>query len=50
MAANILKRQSVPPAVQFRPPANPGAPILNVLIHNHYRNINHSLILLSAQI
>jgi 3-oxoacyl-(acyl-carrier-protein) synthase len=50
MAANILKRQSVPPAVQLRPSANPGAPIRNVLIHNHYRNINHSLILLSAQI
>ncbi len=45
-AANILKRQIVPKILQLTPFA--GNTIRNILIWNHYRNINHSLILVRA--
>jgi 3-oxoacyl-[acyl-carrier-protein] synthase II len=46
LAANILKRKAVPPVVLLK--NNPEAPVRNILIHNHYRNTNHSLILVIA--
>lgn len=46
LSANILKRQFLPGVVS----KNQEAPksFKNILIYNHYRNINHSLILLST--
>ncbi len=44
LAANILKRKEIPSAVSFRKGKNQS--FKNILIYNHYRNINHSLILL----
>jgi 3-oxoacyl-(acyl-carrier-protein) synthase len=46
LAANILKRESVPPVVRLNeiPCDHPR----NVLIYNQYYNVNHSLILVSA--
>lgn len=43
-AANILKKQIIPDIIKFN---NKSAHQLkNILIYNHYRNLNHSLILL----
>jgi len=46
LAANILKRNRIPEAVQLTP-VRTGL-IKNILIYNQYRNRNHSLILLSS--
>jgi 3-oxoacyl-[acyl-carrier-protein] synthase II len=46
LGANILKRQEVPPVILVGGPAP--ARLKNILIYNHYRQINHSLILLSV--
>ncbi len=46
MGANILKRQFIPPEALLN--AKPGQNIKNILIYNHFRNIHHSMILLSA--
>ncbi len=46
LAANILRRQKVPQSLVLR--NNTVKPVRNILIYNHYRNINHSLILVSA--
>jgi 3-oxoacyl-(acyl-carrier-protein) synthase len=46
MAANILKKDHIPEAVRFNPA--PARSIKNILIYNHYRNKNHSLMLLSS--
>lgn len=46
MAANILKRNHIPEAVRFN--QVPARSLNNILIYNHYRNKNHSLILLSS--
>lgn len=47
LGANVLKHQLVPAAVRFN---NMGSTRLqNILVYNHYRNRNHSLILLSQR-
>ena len=45
MAARIIKENKIP--VSFGAKSNPSQLIGKVLIYNHFRNINHSLILLS---
>lgn len=46
LAANILKRQFVPDVVKLHEVKH--NKVKNILIYNHYRNTNHSLILLSS--
>jgi 3-oxoacyl-[acyl-carrier-protein] synthase II len=46
MGANIIKRQFVPNEVMLT--KLPNRPIKNILIYNHFRNIHHSMILLTA--
>jgi 3-oxoacyl-(acyl-carrier-protein) synthase len=46
LGANILKRQFIPEAVKIS--NNTPNSFKHILIYNHYRNTNHSLILLSA--
>lgn len=46
VAANIIKRQIIPPALIIKHNAIPN--IRNILIYNQYRNINHTLILVAA--
>ncbi len=46
MAANMLKRQSVPETAILRKADN--RELKNILIYNQYRNTNHSLMLVSA--
>ncbi|MDR1730011.1 MAG: beta-ketoacyl synthase chain length factor [Prevotellaceae bacterium] len=46
LAATILKKKIIPAAVLFRKGTR--QPAKNILIYNHYRNMNHSLILLQA--
>lgn len=46
LAANILKRQFVPNVVKLHKVKFNN--LKNILIYNHYRNTNHSLILLSS--
>jgi 3-oxoacyl-[acyl-carrier-protein] synthase II len=45
LAAMIMRNQRIPEVVLLRKPAT--RDIRNILIYNHYRNINHSLILVS---
>lgn len=45
LASNILKNKTIPEAVKLN--NFNGNPPQRILIYNHYRNINHSLILLS---
>jgi 3-oxoacyl-[acyl-carrier-protein] synthase II len=45
LAAKILKHQRIPAAVTSGTPA--ASVINNILIYNHYRNIDHSLMLIS---
>jgi 3-oxoacyl-[acyl-carrier-protein] synthase II len=45
LAAMILRNQRIPEVVAIQKPAT--GDIKNILIYNHYRNINHSLILVS---
>ncbi|NQV02489.1 MAG: 3-oxoacyl-ACP synthase [Bacteroidia bacterium] len=45
LGANILKHQLVPAAVKFN--NMPSERLQNILIYNQYRNINHSLLLIS---
>ena len=47
LAVNILKRQIIPQAILLNKPEIK-LPVKNILIYNHLRNINHSVILLSA--
>jgi 3-oxoacyl-[acyl-carrier-protein] synthase II len=44
LAAKIIKQQHVPEAVKLN--SFPDKPVKNILIYNHYRNINHSLMLI----
>jgi len=44
VAANILKEQRIPKILHVN---NPPDPVKHILVYNHYRGINHSLILLS---
>ncbi len=46
-AANMLKHQAVPDFMLCNEPKAQADRIKNILIYNHYFNINHSLILLS---
>ena len=47
LASNILKRQFIPDVIRLNEiKANT---VKNILIYNHYRNTNHSLILLSSK-
>jgi hypothetical protein len=46
MGSNILKRQIIPPEVLLN--TIHSQTLKNVLIYNHFRNIHHSMILLSA--
>jgi hypothetical protein len=46
LAANLLKRQVVPDTVLLN--GKQTKPLKNILIWNHFRNINHSFMLLSA--
>lgn len=48
LAAKILKHQHIPPAIGLEDNRTPGRPIRNILIYNQNKNINHSLILVSA--
>jgi len=45
LAAKILKHQRIPPVVLSGFPA--GTKMKNILIYNHYRNLDHSLMLIS---
>jgi hypothetical protein len=45
-AANILKHQHYPEVLQLNT-INPSR-LKNILIYNHYRNVNHSMILIQA--
>ena len=45
LGAMILKNQEIPDVVKLQAPVN--SYIKTILIYNHYRNINHSLILVS---
>jgi 3-oxoacyl-[acyl-carrier-protein] synthase II len=45
LAANIIQKQEIPEILLLNQPQK--KPINKVLIHNHYRNVNHSLILVS---
>jgi 3-oxoacyl-[acyl-carrier-protein] synthase II len=47
MAANIVKEGNVP-AVTVQQPSNAGRKPKKVLFYNHYQNVYHSLMLLSA--
>jgi len=47
LAANMLKRQLVPESILLEK-KSPVGKLKNILIYNHFRNVNHSLILLSA--
>ncbi len=46
VAANILKRQVIPPVLIIK--ITPLTNIRNILIYNQYRNVHHSLILVAA--
>ncbi|MBE9481231.1 MAG: beta-ketoacyl synthase chain length factor [Bacteroidetes bacterium] len=45
LSAKILKNQFIPEIIKLN--KEPDKPVKNILIYNHYRNINHSLILIS---
>jgi 3-oxoacyl-[acyl-carrier-protein] synthase II len=47
LGARILKSQQVPAVVRLNNYPKPGK-IRNILIHNHYKNIHHSLMLVSS--
>jgi 3-oxoacyl-[acyl-carrier-protein] synthase II len=47
LGARILKSQAVPAIVRLNETKKPGK-INNILIHNHYKNIHHSLMLLTS--
>jgi len=47
LGARILKSQKVPGIVRLNNDAKPGK-IRNILIHNHYKNIHNSLMLVSS--
>ncbi|MCK4407854.1 MAG: beta-ketoacyl synthase chain length factor [Bacteroidales bacterium] len=46
LSAKILKNQFIPEIIKLN--KEPDKPVKNILIYNHYRNINHSLILISG--
>lgn len=47
LAARIVKSQTIPAAVMLHPGQAPGT-IKRILIHNHYQNIHHSLMLVTS--
>jgi 3-oxoacyl-(acyl-carrier-protein) synthase len=47
LGAKIMKTQSVPAAVMLNGNV-PSGKISNILIHNHYQNIHHSLVLITS--
>lgn len=47
LASNILKRQTIPPAVCALPTSVHSKPIQHLLIYNHFMNVDHSVFLLS---
>jgi 3-oxoacyl-(acyl-carrier-protein) synthase len=47
LGAKIMKTQSVPDIVSLNRPSETGK-INNILIYNHYKNLHHSLILVSS--
>jgi hypothetical protein len=47
LGARIMKSQQVPGIVRLDDEVKPGR-IRNILIHNHYKNIHHSLMLVSS--
>lgn len=46
LGANILKRQIIPDGILLTSPTS--KPVKHLLIHNHFRNIQHSVMLLSS--
>ena len=48
LAAKSLKHQRIPEAILLKDNRTPGKPIRNILIYNQNKNINHSLMLVSA--
>ncbi len=46
LAAEIIRKQSVPGIIRLD--EKPAGPIKNILIYNHLRNVNHSMILISS--
>jgi 3-oxoacyl-[acyl-carrier-protein] synthase II len=48
LAAKALKHQRIPEAILLKDNRHPGNPVRNILIYNQNKNINHSLILVSA--
>jgi 3-oxoacyl-[acyl-carrier-protein] synthase II len=46
VAANILKRQVVPPVIMLNNPSP--VKLKTILIYNHFRQVNHSFILVSS--
>lgn len=47
MAAKAIKHQKVPEIARFKKESFTDKPIKNVLVYNHFRNIDHSLYLLT---
>ena len=45
IAANIIRNQQIPATISNN--SHQKKPLKNILIYNHFRNINHSLILVS---
>ncbi|RLD45387.1 MAG: 3-oxoacyl-ACP synthase [Bacteroidetes bacterium] len=45
LATNILRKQVVPESIRLN--GKPVSELKNILIYNHYRNVNHSLLLVS---
>lgn len=48
MAANILHRQTIPEIVNINRYPRLYKPIRNILLYNHFENVNHSAILISS--
>jgi 3-oxoacyl-[acyl-carrier-protein] synthase II len=49
LAANILRKKTIPDIIRLNDTLTPG-PFRNILIYNHDRNVNHSLILVSETV
>jgi 3-oxoacyl-(acyl-carrier-protein) synthase len=47
LGAKIMKSQSLPGITRLNDTGNPGR-ISNILIYNHYKNLHHSIILVSS--
>jgi 3-oxoacyl-(acyl-carrier-protein) synthase len=46
-AANVIKHQTVPEVARFRKESFTEKPIKNVLVYNHFREVDHSIYLLT---